>query len=301
MTGETLRTDPDTGRGDRTKVSVFGPVMVSARGGSLSGHALGGRRARLALVALALTAGTGPLSAERLAEIIWPDQPPPTWPAALRGVIRALRGALSAIGGGGERVIATTPAGYALIEAVEVDLLQATVVLRAAGALADQGRHEAALSLVEPVTLFAGDQLLPGEDAGWLNGYRSQADGVSLLALELIAKSAGAIGDHHRAAEAGRRAVAGSPLDERAHRMLISALHHSGDRAGVVLAYEACRQVLADQLGVDPAPETVEVYLSAIGPAAVQGRRGCRLDRPRSSAAKPRPPGWRRRSTNQGW
>ncbi len=281
MTGETLSTGPDTGRGGEIVVSVFGPVTVSAAGGSLSGHALGGRRARLALVGLALTAGTGPLPAERLAEIIWPDQPPPTWPAALRGVIRALRGTLASIEAGGERVIVTTPAGYALTDAVEVDLLQAPAVLRAAGALAGQGRHEAALFSVEPVTLFAGDQLLPGEDGSWLGGYRSQADGVSLLALELVVKSAGAIGDHHRAAEAGRRAVAASPLDERAHRMLIRALHQGGDRAGVVLAYEACRQALADQLGVDPAPETVEMYLTAIGAAGTSG--AARLP-PRSSA-----------------
>jgi predicted ATPase len=97
----------------------------------------------------------------------------------------------------------------------------------------------------------------------------------------LVVKSAGAIGDHHRASEAGRRALAASPLDERAHRMLIRALHRGGDRAGVVLAYEACRQALADQLGVDPAPETVEVYLSAIG--AGGSSAAARLP-PRSSA-----------------
>jgi len=267
--------------GDGLVISVFGPVTVLARGLSMSGRALGGRRARLALVALALTAGTGPLPAERLAEIIWPGEPPPTWPAALRGVIRALRAALGSIGAGGERVIVTTPAGYGLAGDCEVDLLAAPAVVRAASSLADQGRHEAALSLVQPVTLFSGDQLLPGEDAGWLGGYRSQADGVALLALELVVQSAGALGDHHRAADAGRRAVAAGPLDERAHRMLIRALHRGGDRAGVVLAYEACRQALADQLGVDPAPETVEAYLTAIG--AGGGSGPARLP-PRSSA-----------------
>jgi predicted ATPase/DNA-binding SARP family transcriptional activator/tetratricopeptide (TPR) repeat protein len=267
--------------GEKALISVFGPVTVSAAGGSVSGRALGGRRARLALVALALSAGAGPLPAERLAEIIWPDQPPPTWPAAVRGVIRALRGALVPIGAGGERVIVTTPAGYGVAEGVEVDLPQAPAVLRTASSLADQGRHEAALSVVEPLTLLAGDQLLAGEDADWLSGYRSQADGVCLLALELVVASAGAVGDHHRAAAAGRRAVAASPLDERAHRMLIRALHSGGDRAGVVLAYEACRQALADQLGVDPAPETVEVYLTAIGAGGSSG--AARLP-PRSSA-----------------
>ncbi len=62
-----------------------------------------------------------------------------------------------------------------------------------------------------------------------------------------------ALGDHHRAALAGQRAVAASPLDERAHRILIEALRRGGDRAAVVRAYENCRALLAEHLGVDPA------------------------------------------------
>ncbi len=265
MAGETPDAAPDQEAGDAAgaRISVFGPVAVAGPAGEVSGRALGGRRARLALVALALSAG--PLTADRLAAIIWPDQQPPTWPVALRGVIRSMRTALAGIGAGAERVVVTTPSGYGLAADVNVDLHETASVLRAAAVLADQGRHEAAIATVEPLTLFSGDQLLPGEDASWLDSYRAKADAAALLALELVAKSAAAIGDHSRSAEAGRRAVQANPLDERAHRILIKALHRGGDRAGVVLAYEACRQALADQLGIDPAPETVEVYLTAIG------------------------------------
>ncbi len=55
-----------------------------------------------------------------------------------------------------------------------------------------------------------------------------------------------------------------APLDERAHRSLIRALDASGDRAGAVQAFEQCRAELAEQLGIDPAAETVEVYLAAL-------------------------------------
>src|SRR5712691_7952908 len=261
---------PDTAPGQDVRISVFGPVTATGGGGdSVSGRALGGRRARLALVALALS--TGPVPADRLAEIIWPEHQPPTWPAALRGVIRSLRTSLTPVGGGGERVVLTTPLGYGLAPGVEVDLHEAAATLRAASSLAEQGRHEAAIQAADPLTLLSADQLLPGEDGGWLEPYRAQADAVALQALELVARSAGALGDHHLAAEAGRRAVAANPLDERSHRTLVRALQRGGDRAGVVLAYEACRAVLADQLGVDPAPETVQVYLAAIGAGEAVG------------------------------
>jgi predicted ATPase/DNA-binding SARP family transcriptional activator len=268
---------PEVAAGAEILVSVFGTVTVTGSSGkAVGGRALGGRRARLALVALALSAG--PVPAERLAGIIWPEQPPPTWPVALRGVIRSLRASLTPVGGGGERVIRTTPLGYALAPMVGVDLHEAAATLRGAAGLADQGRHEAAVQAADPLTLLSSDQLLPGEDGGWLEPYRAQADAVALQALELVARSAGALGDHHLAAEAGRRAVAASPLDERSHRILISALQRGGDRAGVVLAYEACRAVLADQLGVDPAPETVQVYLAAIGAGEAAG--SARLPQP---------------------
>ena len=259
----------ETGPGAGVRISVFGPVTVSRGGIAISGHALGGRRARLALVALALS--PAPLSADRLAAVIWPVEQPPTWPAALRGTIRALRASLAAVGGGGERIIVTTPSGYRLAAGVDVDSRESAATLRAASALAGQGRHEAAMQAVEPLTSLSSDQLLPGEDASWLDSFRAEADAVALQALELVATSASALGDHHHAVAAGRRAVAANPLDERSHRALIRALQRGGDRAGVVLAYEACRQVLADQLGVDPAPETVELYLTAIGAGDVVG------------------------------
>ena len=125
------------------RVDVVGSMTVSCGDRVVTGQALGGRRARVALAALALA--DGPISADRLAAILWSDQPPPTWPTALRGVIRGLRAALTEIGAGGQRVIATMPAGYGLAPDVAVDLRDAVSVLRVAAALADQGRHDAAL------------------------------------------------------------------------------------------------------------------------------------------------------------
>ena len=80
----------------------------------------------------------------------------------------------------------------------------------------------------------------------------------------------------------------------------------------MVQAYEACRAVLAEQLGVDPALETIDAYLAAIGaateerPGAVSGGvpggpRGCRSRRRPSSDVRPRPPRWPPRSGIRAW
>ncbi|HEX9066381.1 MAG TPA: BTAD domain-containing putative transcriptional regulator [Streptosporangiaceae bacterium] len=251
------------------QVDVVGTVAVRRHARILAGQELGGRRARVALVALALAGG--PVPADRLAAMLWPGEPPPTWPAALRGVISGIRAALEPIGAGGERTIITTPSGYAIAPGVTSDLAAARDALRAAAELDRQGRPSAALRVAEPVTRLAGDRLLPGEDGGWLDPYRAEADAAALRARAIVATSAAALGDHHRAELEGRQAVAASPLDERAHRILIEALHHGGDRAAVVRAYEACRALLAEHLGVDPDPQTVATYLRALGETSQPG------------------------------
>ncbi|MGD0701080.1 MAG: BTAD domain-containing putative transcriptional regulator [Trebonia sp.] len=251
------------------RVEVIGAGAVRRGAAAVTGLELGGRRARVALAVLALTGG--PVPAERLAELIWSGAPPRTWPAALRGVIRSLRTALAAVQADGQRLIATTPSGYCLAPGARVDLDLAEAALAEAATLAGQGRHEAAIAAAGPVTGLSGDQLLPEEDGSWLAPHRARIDELALRALELVAGAAGALGDHHRAVAAGRRAVSAIPLNERSHRILLRALSGAGDRAGVVAAYEACREILAEQLGVDPALETIDAYLTAIGSAPAGG------------------------------
>ncbi|MET3808125.1 putative ATPase/DNA-binding SARP family transcriptional activator [Nakamurella sp. UYEF19] len=241
------------------RVDVLGAVAVSHDDRQVSGIALGGRRARVALVALALS--EHPIPAERLAMIIWSDEPPPTWQPALRGVIRALRTALTPIGLGDQLLITTVPAGYSLDAAAETDIRSATHDLDLAEHEQDPAR---ALQLATPAATLNGQDLLATEDGEWLRPHRETLDHLRSRAVEVIVRSAGAQNDHHRALAAARDLLESHPLDERAHRILIAALDHAGDRAGAVQAYERCRAMLAEQLGVDPSAETVAVYLKAL-------------------------------------
>ena len=126
------------------RVEVIGAGAVRREAAAVTGLELGGRRARVALAALALAGG--PVPADRLAELIWPDAPPPTWPAALRGVIRSLRAALEAVQAGGQRLIVTTPSGYCLAPGTRVDLDLAEAALTEAAAAAGHGRPRAAIA-----------------------------------------------------------------------------------------------------------------------------------------------------------
>ena len=248
--------------GTPTVVGDDGSVS-SAVATAVSGAVLGGRRAHIVLVALALSPVV--VSSERLAGMIWgEDGAPPTWPAALRGVIRGLRLALEPVGGGGQQIIVTEPGGYRIAPRVEVDLALAEQAIARAVELSLRGRYRAALDLALPVSRLSGAALLPEEDGAWLRPYRDLVDAIARQALDAVADAAGGTGDHLVAVAAARRRVEHDPLDEHAHRCLIRTLDRGGDRAGAVRAYEECRSVLADQLGVDPSAETVQVYLATL-------------------------------------
>lgn len=239
----------------------MGSVAVLGDGGVVTGAPLAGRRVRLALAALA--SSPGGLTSAALADRIW-DEPPPSWAAALRGTILALRGALEAIGLGGQALIQTTPGGWTLDHDVVVDLLEAGVVVAAAERLLADGAAESAIEAVTAISSVIGGDLLADEDAAWLDELRGRLSAITDRALAVEAESALLLGRSATAADAARRLLERNDLDERAHRVLIRALAASGDRAGAIHAYETCRALLADRLGTDPGPETTAVYLDVL-------------------------------------
>jgi DNA-binding SARP family transcriptional activator/predicted ATPase len=247
-------------------VSVLGAVSVASSGGDLSGHALGGRRARLAIVALALA--DGPVPSERLAAMIWGNDLPESWKPALRGIIRSIRAAVSTIGIGDDQLVVTAPAGYALAPGVEVDVRVAAAALDAALERLAESRPDAAVPLLLAPSELSPDLFLPSEDLEWVDEERRGLTELRRAARETLVTAAGLTGDNRRAVRIARELVADDPTDESAHRTLISALDRDGDRVGAVQAYEYCRTTLADQLGIDPSGETVGVYLAALRSSA---------------------------------
>jgi DNA-binding SARP family transcriptional activator len=70
------------------------------------------------------------------------------------------------------------------------------------------------------------------------------------------------VGQHRwdEAVDAARRFLALDPLHEPAHRQLMRIYAWSGRRGAALRQFEACRRVLADELGVEPLEETVAVH-----------------------------------------
>ena len=124
--------------------------------------------------------------------------------------------------------------------------------------------------------LIAGD-LLPGWYEDWVVTEREHFRQLRLHALEQVCEQLTDDGRFGEAVEAGLAAVSGEPLRESAHRVLIRAYLREGNRAEAIRQYEACRQVLRRELGIQPSPITQALLAPTAKPASavtVQRRSG---------------------------
>lgn len=248
------------------RINLLGVTSVTAGEGTadettVAGARLGGRRAHIILAMLALS--DGPVSTSTLAAALWGEELPETWSTSLRGAIRALRTALAPVGGGDNAIVRTVPAGYCLAPGVEVDVRRTRATVVDAERLLAQGRSRASYDCAASIAHARGDALLPQEDAEWLTPHRVAVQAIAVRALRVMSAAASDLGEPARAIETAYAAVRSDPLDELSHRTLIHAYGAAGDRAGAARAFDECRTVLADELGVEPSQETVAAYLSA--------------------------------------
>jgi DNA-binding SARP family transcriptional activator len=96
--------------------------------------------------------------------------------------------------------------------------------------------------------------LLPDWYDDWVLVERERFHHLRLHALEATCERLTSAGRYCDAIDAGLAAVRAEPLRESAHRALIRAHLAEGNRSEAIRQYQRCRQVLVDELGLEPSP-----------------------------------------------
>ena len=228
---------------------------------------------RVVLAALVLERPGGVVR-ERLADIVWPDGLPRTWASALRTHVSRVRSVLAAAvpaGGrdGGRRGRAATSSCCRRASTSRVDVDEAESALAAArDALAsgDAGRAPGRGGCRR--SPCCRPRSCPATPATWVDDVRSRLDEALVAALEVAGGAATGRGRRRGRAGGGRRGRRTGRRCGRARTAArMAALAAAGNRAEALRAYQRLRRVLADELGVDPSPETEAAYLALLGPA----------------------------------
>lgn len=231
--------------------------------GELDQAELPGRQGRLALVYLVLERHR-PVPSHELVTAIWGDDPPRSVDTSLRALLSKLRGVLEDAGLDDAAIESDAGCYQARLPGAWVDVEVAhNEVDRAEGAFRS-GDLDAALPHATVAAGIAKRPLLPGEDAPWVAATQGKLRSVHVRALSMLTRIYRERGDHALAVSVARDLVGLEPFREASHRALMQAHLAAGDRAEAVRAYERCRALLADELGVDPDPETEAVYLVAL-------------------------------------
>lgn len=115
--------------------------------------------------------------------------------------------------------------------------------------------------LASAVALYRGELLAePMLDSepfgGWLTVMRERLHLQLLSALERLTQVALDANEHTTAQVYARRQLELEPWREAAHRQLMQSLANAGDRTAALAQYEACRNVLLEEIGVEPEPAT---------------------------------------------
>ncbi|GAA3831479.1 BTAD domain-containing putative transcriptional regulator [Sphaerisporangium flaviroseum] len=259
------------------KFRLLGPVEVWHEGRPVP---LGGAKPRALLAALLIEPGRV-VSSERLIDAIWADDPPTTARRVLYTYVASLRRAFASAGL--PTVIVSHHVGYlAQIppRSLDKDVFEQNVAEgRDAARKGDQQTaatiFRAALSLWHGTALGGiGDSFL-----------RAEADRLEELKLAVIEERVAAdlaTGKDEQLIEELTELVTLYPARERLRRDLMVTLYRAGRQTDALAVYQYGRQVLIDELGIEPGPELRQAQAAILrsDPALLNGVKvGIRMPR----------------------
>jgi DNA-binding SARP family transcriptional activator len=230
---------------------VFGPTEVEGYR-----PAQGERRV---LTALLLRQGHL-ITTDELIDVVWGDNPPRSAANSLQSKISRLRKHVPEI--------VTQPMGYRLdIDrlATDVGCFESLCGEDTTSPAVDVARLDRALALWQGTPFADLEHHRMGESAA------GRLLGVRVGALEQLMSSLVAAEQYVRAIAEGRRLTESDPYCDGIWESYLRALALDGRRVEALRAFQSYRSVLADEVGLDPAPSLVtlegQIVRGEIGPA----------------------------------
>ena len=233
---------------------VLGPLEVDGDAGPVPL----GRRKQRALLAVLLTARNTTVPLDRLIDLLWDDEPPPQAMASVQAYVSNLRRLLEPdrpVRANATRVVSRPP-GYALVvDAGELDADRFVSLLDAGRRARDANELASARRLlVDALGLWRGQAYGEFADQSFAVAEASRLEELRRSAVEDLLDVRLAAGEHQAAAADAEALVTEHPLRERGWELLMVALYRSGRQADALRAFQRARQVLGDELGLEPSP-----------------------------------------------
>ena len=247
------------------RIYLAGEVQIESEGRLVREADLPARQGRLAFALLVLQRAH-PVPREELAEVLWPGRLPRAWSVSLSAIISKLRATLGSVGMDRDGSIVSAFGCYQLRLPADawVDLDVAAASLHSAESEVASGKAAAAYGGALVAVTILRRPFLPGDDGPWVQARREPLRSELVRALDCMIACLEANGELELAVRNAEELVTLEPFRETGYRHLMRLHAARGDRAQALRVYEACRERLADELGVGPSAETEALQLALL-------------------------------------
>ena len=268
----------------RMRLSVLGHLEASVDDRPV---ALGGAKQRAVVAMLGLEANRA-VTADRLIEGLWGEQPPPSAAKMVQNYVWRLRKVLA--GDDGAEIITRGSAYELRIDRELVDACRLERLVSEAARASEAGTPNGAAR--EALALFRGKPLADLADEPFASAEIRRLDELRLTAGELAIEADLAAGRHYEVVGEVDALLAENPLRERLHAQRMLALYRCGRQADALEAFRNARQTLVDEIGVEPSPELrrLHVAILRLDPSLDVAPAEAELPRELDAAAAPRWP-----------
>jgi DNA-binding SARP family transcriptional activator len=245
------------------EVKAFGRLLISCNGTVVSTFPT--RKAEELLAYLFLNQGS-PHRRDKLIEILWPGAPADNGRGRLSTTLWRIRVLLEKLGQSPDSCLETDSESVALVthphSLIDVSVFQDHI--RAAEVATVPEEKESFYRAAQ--SLYVGD-LLEGIYSEWCLIEREHMARLYLRALGQLVAGYIDRGAYDEAIDTCYRILDIDPLREEVHRALMVCYGSSGRRCDGIRQFQRCANLLLEELGIFPLPETIEIYRGLIATA----------------------------------
>ncbi|MFI0775694.1 BTAD domain-containing putative transcriptional regulator [Streptomyces sp. NPDC021212] len=279
--------------------SLLGPVTVTTGPAATPVELPLGPAKRRSVLAMLLLRPNSTVSVDQLVAGLWEDEPPAHARTVIQGHVSRLRAALAEGGADACGVELTTHASAYLLRlpATLVDTVRFDDLV--ARADPESAPADAVPMLRRALGLWRGPALTGTVASPPFAAAAHALEERRLTAVEALARAHGALGEYEKAAGVLHPAALGNPLREGLIADLMLVLYRTGRQSDAIAWFHRTREMLADDLGVDPGERLTAAYqeiLRAVPaepqpePREPHAPRDPRDPRVAAEAASPPPP-----------
>lgn len=205
-----------------------------------------------------LAAQSAPVAREKILELFWQASAPEAARKNLRNLLWQIRTLLS-------------PDLVEGVQELELNKAVACDVCAFRQAQRELARPAASLRALQTIRKLYHGEFLDGfalddspEFEVWLTGVREQFHETYLDALQNLVRAFRAHGKWKQVGDMAHAVIVQDSLQEPMYRALMEAHAQLGDRVGALRHYDALRETLERELGVEPLPETQELRAAIV-------------------------------------